>query len=339
MALFKTNKLMPAAVVLGFLFYGISVGAGFAAEPEEELRQLRQELREHRKYTETLEKRIDQLESKLAAKAATEKDRGFELKDIYDDGFTFRSKDNRFSLTLNGFGQFRYTLSSPETGKTAQTFDVALARLALSGVVFDPRLSYLMQMQGSTLKNTNGVTMLDWWLKYGFAPEFNLQAGRFLLPYSRQYYTHPGNLLFPDLSEADIAFNLPRGIGAQVTGKTGPLSYYVALLNSIRALDASGQQNFNNKLGGLARLEFDILDPYGYLETSPKPVSAPQFSAGLAVAFNPVNEVSAFQHVFPGENTTNVTLDAGFRWQGLTFQGAGYYRVHNTSPDYSWLSE
>jgi TolB protein len=37
------------------------------------------------------------------------------------------------------------------------------------------------------------------------------------------------------LSEADYAFNLPRGIGAHVSGKLGPLSYHAATLNSVRA--------------------------------------------------------------------------------------------------------
>ena len=163
--------------------------------------------------------------------------------------------------------------------------------------MFDPKLNYFMQLQGSTFGNNNDLTMLDWWMKYSFAPEFALQGGRFVLPYSRQFYTHPGNLLFSDLSEADYAFNLPRGIGAHVSGKLGPLSYHAATLNSVRALDAPGQQNIGSNIGALGRLELDILKPYGYYESSPKPVTEPQLSVGVAVAYNPIDGASSFQNL------------------------------------------
>jgi hypothetical protein len=142
--------------------------------------------------------------------------------------------------------------------------------------------------------------------------------------------------MFPDLSEADYAFNLPRSIGAHVSGKFGPLSYHAAVLNSIRALDAPGQQNFGSQIGALGRLEFDILKPYGYYETSPKPVSEPQLSVGAAVAYNPIDGSSSFQNLVSGDTTTNVTLDLGFRTGGFSFQAAGYYRLDNyTTPGQS----
>jgi hypothetical protein len=173
------------------------------------------------------------------------------------------------------------------------------------------------------------MTMLDWWMRYRFSQYLDLQTGRFVLPYSRQFYTHPGNLLFSDLSEADYAFNLPRSIGAHLSGKLGRLSYHFAGLNSIRALYGGGQQNVGSNLGALGRLELDLLDPYGYLESSPTPPTAPQLSVGMAVAFNPIDEASTFQNLGVGDRTTNVTLDAGFRWQDLSFQAAGYYRRNN----------
>jgi hypothetical protein len=156
-----------------------------------------------------------------------------------------------------------------------------------------------------------------------------VQAGRFILPYSRQFYTHPGNLLFGDLSEADYAFNLQRAVGVHAGGKWGRLSYDVAAINSIRALDAGGQQNVGDEIASLGRLEFDILGPYGYLDSSPTPVSAPQLSVGLAAAFNPIDEASVFQNVLPEDRTTNVTLDTGFHWDRWTLQAAGYYRRNN----------
>jgi len=320
-------------VAAGFLAGALGVfgsaSRGISAEADEELRQLRQELATQRAYVEQLEKRVQAQEAKGDAREKATAEALAKLPAIeagYDDGFYIRSKDKPFSLVTNGFGQFRYTLNKPNGSGTNHTWDVALARLAFSGIMFDPKLSYFMQFQGSTFGNNNNVTMLDWWMKYSFAPEVGLQTGRFVLPYSRQFFTHPGNLLFADLSEADFAFNLPRGIGGEVSGRFGPLSYYGAVLNSVRALDAPGQQNFGSNITGLGRLEFDILKPYGYYESSPKRVADPQLSVGLAAAYNPIDGGSSFQNLVPKDSTTNVTLDLGYRWDWLTFQAAGYYR-------------
>ena len=168
--------------------------------------------------------------------------------------------------------------------------------------------------------------MLDWWMQYSFSDQAKVQAGRFILPYSRQFYTHPGNLLFTDLSEADYAFNLQRAVGANLSGKVGKLSYHAVVTNSIRALDAGGQQNRGAEVAWQGRLEYDVLESYGYLESSPTPAAAPQLSLGIAAAFNPVDDGSGFQNVMPGDRTANVTIDGGFRYQGLSFQAAGYYR-------------
>ena len=308
-------------------------GLAMAAESTDDLKQLRQELSKQRAYIEQLEKRLETQEAKAEAKDKTDareraqaKADSLNIDAGYNDGFYIRIKNRPFSLVANAFAQFTYTLSKPEGISLNNTFDVSLARLAFSGIMFDPDLSYFMQIQGSTLGNNNNITMLDWWMKYNFSPQLALQGGRFVLPYSRQFYTHPGNLLFADLSEADYAFNLPRGIGAHAAGKAGRLSYHLATLNSIRALDAPGQQNFGDEIGVLGRLEFDVLAPYGYYESSPKPIRETQMSIGLAAAFNPIDGGSSFQNLLQGDKTTNLTVDLGFRWDWLTFQTAGYYR-------------
>ncbi len=323
---------VAVAVVAGAVGYSFTLSPTLAQDAGEDLKLLRQELAKQRAYMEQLEKRVESQEAKNEARAKAQAEAIAKLPAIeagYDDGFYIRSKDKPFSLVANALGQFRYTYSNATGGHSNQTFDVALARLALSGKMFDPNLSYFMQMQGSTFGDNNNVTMLDWWMSYNFAPELSTQAGRFVLPYSRQFYTPPAYLMFADLSQADFAFNLPRSIGGHISGKLGPLSYSAAMLNSIRALDAPGQENFGTNMAALGRLEFDILAPYGYYETSPKPVKDPQLSVGVAVAYNPVDGTSSFQNLRSKDSTTNVTVDLGYRWDRLSFQSAGYYRNDN----------
>ncbi len=317
---------------------GLVISALATPALSDELSELRQQLAQQHKVMQALESRMMELEAKEKKRAAQGVDfgyaaetrkQGFAAEDVYDNGFFIRSKDRRYSLNLNGFLQARYTLTAPDAGRSRNNFDVALARLAFSGNVFDPKVKYFFQYEATTFGNTNQSTMLDWWMQYSHSQYLNVQAGRFILPYSRQFYTHPGNLLFPDLSEADYAFNLQRAVGAHISGKVGRLSYHALATNSIRALDAGGQQNAGAEVAWQGRLEYDILDPYGYLESSPTPAAAPQLSIGIAAAFNPVDQASRFQNVMPGDRTTNVTIDGGFRYQGLSVQAAGYYRRNN----------
>jgi hypothetical protein len=306
----------------------------------DEVTELRTQMAEQRRYMETLEKRLIELEGKEKAGATKGLEAGYvrpsparegmDAQDIYDGGFYVKAKDNSFSLRLNGFGQFRYTFLSPEKGKDNNNFDLALGRLAFSGTAFDPKFSYFMQFEGSTFENNNNITMLDWWGKYSFSPDLYVQGGRSILWYSRQFITHPGNLLFPDLSEAEFAFSLYRAIGGGIGGKLLKwLSYNAQVTNSIRALDAGGQENFGQEMASVGRLEFDILEPYGYIESVPTPVTKPQLSIGVAGSYNPVDSASTFQNVLPGDRTINGLIDAGFRVDGFTLQAAGYFRHNN----------
>ena len=248
----------------------------------------------------------------------------------YDDGFLLTPATDRFSVKLNGFVQARFTAVTPESGDRHDTFDLALGRVAVSGSAFGPQVSYLFQVETTTFGNSNGVSLLDGWVQYTASPRFMVRAGRILLPYSRQFYTHPGMLLFADLSATDYAFNLPRSVGVHVGGKARRVSYDLAVANSVRALDASGQQNRGEALALVGRVEVDLLRSYGYLESAPAGDAAPQLSVGAAAAYNPVASSSVVQHARAGDDTTGVTLDAGWRWQRLSAQGA--FHLRRTQP-------
>ncbi len=247
----------------------------------------------------------------------------------YDSGLYLRTKDRKYSLVVNGFAQLLYELNatpSAPINSINQGFYLALGRLALSGNIFSQKLSYFFQFEGSTFGNNNGISMLDWWMSYKVNSYFSVTAGRFILPYSRQFYTHPGNLLFADLSPADYAFNLPRAIGVKAGGSVSRLSYDVFIVNSVRSLGVGTQINRGDSIAAGGRLELAILDPYGYMETMPKAPDRPQLSLGVAVAYNPIADASTFQNVAAGDNTVNTTADLGFRYRRLTIQGAFYYR-------------
>jgi hypothetical protein len=250
----------------------------------------------------------------------------------YDDGFRLAEGPDGFSLKLNGFVQARYTWLDPDTAGIAQNFDLGLARVALGGDAFSGKASYFFQLEASTFGNSNRLSLLDGWIQLPLSSSATVKAGRILLPFSRQFLTHPGNLLFTDLSAADYAFNMPRAIGVHAAASVGRLTLDGAIANSVRALDGAGQQNGGGAIAGIGRAELSLLGPYGYLESSPAGSSGPRLSVGAAVHSNPVTETSAFQNVQAGDSTTGLTIDAGFRTGRTTAQAAWYAR-RNESPD------
>jgi hypothetical protein len=236
----------------------------------------------------------------------------------------FTSED--LSLSVSAFLQGRYTLTAAGKGPRAQTFDVPLGRIALSGDVVGHGASYFVQLEGSTLGNNNRLNLLDAWVQLQTGAGTNVQVGRMLVPYSRQFYTHPGQLLFSDLSEADYAFNLPRTLGATFSGKWKRIAYSTLAGNSIRALDASGQLNPGTAVSVVGRVELNLLAPYGYMESIPRGVSRPQWSAGFAAGRNRIVDASSLQNVAAGDRTANYTVDSGFRVNRWTTQAAVYVR-------------
>ncbi len=262
---------------------------------------------------------------------------GLAPADIYSSGFFVASKDKSYSMYVNGLFQVRFTGFKPhsdvaalgESSAGTATFDVFLGRMAVSGSVLNPDLKYFMQFQGSTAGNNNTITMLDWFTADTLSKYFTVQVGRSWTPYTYEYYDNPGNYLFADLSTAEYAFVLPRAIGAQAYGQAGRLSYAAMVANSIPALDASGQENFNTKLAYLGHLQLDVLAPYGYVETDPTGSAKQELTLWASAAYNPVNASSGFENLSSGDTTENATSTIGYRFKLFTLQTSGYYRKTN----------
>lgn len=313
--------------------------------------ELRQQIEAQKAATAALEKRLDDLtthqeqQSSLIDKMQAGIGRGAEVTpqaphnvteaDIYNNGFYLASKNGRFSLYINGLAQIRYTFFKPNSigqfganNPAINNFDVYLGRLALSGSVFDPDLKYFFQFQGSTAGNSNNISLLDWFASQTFNEYLTLQAGRSWTFYTYEYYDNPGNYLFPDLSSAEYAFLLQRAIGLQLSGQWQKLGYGAEIANSVPAIDAAGQENLHAQLAYIGNLHYDILAPYGWVESDPNPNGAtkPELSLWASGMYNPVEYASNFENEQPGDKTYGATSSINFRYRYFTFQGSGYYR-------------
>lgn len=318
----------------------------------ETIQELRDEIAAEKKRTDELAAKLEKLETNQPAATSSpgllegvEAGRGKELTpgittglqpaDIYNKGFFVKTNDDSFSLFVNGLIQTRFTSFKPNSvgqfgsgDRYENTFDLYLGRLAFSGNVLDPETKYFFQIQGSTAGNTNGISMLDWFAARTISPYLTIQTGRSWIPYTYEYYDNPGNYLFPDLSTAEYAFLLQRAIGLQAYGEFGKLGYGVGVYNSVPALDAGGQESINGRLAYVGNLHYDILAPYGYIESdpSPKPVDKPELSLWASGMYNPVDYTSGFENETSGDRTYGATASINFRYNYFTFQGSGYYR-------------
>ncbi len=279
------------------------------------------------------------------AAAPQQNDSGISAK--YDGGFHLATADNKFTMTVNGLFQPRFTefvanddakaLGAPPTADS--DFDIYLGRVALSGSVFDPSIKYFVQFQGSTSTNTNQTFFLDWFAQKEFSPELSVQMGRSWTPYSYQNFLNPGQFMLPDFSVAEYAFALSRSVNVEATGQAGKLGYALMITNSVPALDASTQENFNNKLGFIGHVQYDILAPYGYQESDPKGAESPELTIWSSAAYNPVNAASALSNQTAGDRTVGATTTVGFRDGWFSLQNTGFYRrtLSDVQPDFnSW---
>lgn len=301
---------------------------------------LQQQLDAERKHLESIEQQLDQAASstsKPLQAGVTPSTSKTTPADIYNGGFYLESADKSFSLFANGVLQIRYTGFVPsntvqalgESSQATDSFDVYLARLAFSGSAFQPNLKYFLQFQGSTAGNSGNVSVLDWFASDTFSKAFTLQVGRSVAPYTYEYYDNPCDYLFPDLSTAEYAFLMQRAIGVQTFGQAGKSSWAFMVANSIPALDAGNQENFNTKLAYVGHYQLDVLAPYGYIESDPAGAIKPELTLWAAAGYNPINYNSGFENVTSGDTTANATATIGFRYKYFTLQPSGYYRKTN----------
>jgi hypothetical protein len=314
--------------------------------------ELRQEIQEERARTAQLERRLDELQStehtQQENQSTLEKTlsqiqggRGAEAgpseADIYDRGFFLRSRRRKFSLYINGLLQIRYSFFKPNavgrydySNRTQNDFQVYLGRLAFSGNIFDESLKYFTQIQGFTTGNSNNMTLLDWFMSKTFNPYLTVQAGRSWTAYTWEFYANPAWLLFPDLSDAEYAFVLPRAIGLAVYGQFDKLSYEGEVVNGVPALDSGGTENADSNLAYIGHLQYDLLAPafFGFAETHPEDSFAakPGLSVWASGMYNPVNSNSTFENELKGDSTFGANTSIGFRYGYLNVQGTGYYR-------------
>jgi hypothetical protein len=257
----------------------------------------------------------------------------------YKNGFYIKDPDGDYSLYINGLLQPRFRFFQPvdttqfgAKDQASDNFDVFLGRLYFSGNLVDPSVTYFVTLQGTTQGSSTapGITLLDAEIAKSFSPYLKVEMGRYWSAYTYEYYDDIGKYLLPDLSAAEWAFALGRQIGVRASGKVGNFTYNLSVSNPIPGSLSGATENPTTKLAVIGNVSWDILAPYGYMETDPSPGGAPNPELTLWVSgmYNPIENGSVTYNDVNGDNDTGATASLNYRYGYFTFQGSGYYK-HN----------
>jgi phosphate-selective porin len=232
--------------------------------------------------------------STLAAEEAA----GEQVKVGYDRGFYIKTE--KFSLTLGGRVQFRFTQidldGADEDADSVGSFTIPRARLTLGGHFYKPTILYFLQydLRGESVVTSVSADdddasggleegevsavrkrepdLRDFWLEFTKYNAAQLRVGQFKVPFGNQELTSSGAQQFVDRSVASEEFAPSRDQGLMLFGRSrGKKFGYMAGVFNGNGRNQSG--NDNEAYRYAARVNFD---PHGEYKLEESAVDAPE---------------------------------------------------------------
>ena len=244
-------------------------------------------------------------------------------------GFTFATADDRFSLSVGGRLQLRYTLTdidsqyvNPNRGtEDSQSFDIPRARLWWEGHAFTPRLKYKVQID---VTGGGGDILRDAELEYEIIDDkwLSVIGGQMKTTYCRQEMTSSGRLEFVDRSLACSNFRFERARGIQLRGTpmNSLIEYYAGAYNTT---GRNGPSNPDTNFLYVTRLAVNPFGPIPYsegdFEMTPSPLVAIGVSYGYEKAKGSVFTSAAQTEVDPDDPDMEIIASNGSAQNNVPF--------------------
>ncbi len=230
---------------------------------------------------------------------------------MLQQGFTLTSVDDKFSLTMGGFIQPRYSYAVKDDGNPVATqrynvseFRVRRAKLVLSGFAIPKDLTYKLQVEFAQIASEKLLD--DAFISYRIADEVQIRGGQAKVSFSRQWLAPGWGLEFIERSVASDAFYAGRDIGVELNGKIrgGLVSY------AIGGYGGAGQGRLNSTTDNAiaARVEVSPLGKVPFAEGDVGESKDPLVSVGA----------DYYRRVFV-RNTTPSTSTNGFSTNNVQF--------------------
>ena len=136
-------------------------------------------------------------------------------------GFTFKTPDNKFSLSLGSRIQARYTYLDKDDAngpvEDVSEWRIRRMKLFLTGHAYTPNLTYKLQVNFA--EGGSSKLLEDANLNYKFVNEAQIFGGQDKVPFARQELTSSGAQQFVDRSNATDTFKPGRDTGVMFHGK------------------------------------------------------------------------------------------------------------------------
>jgi phosphate-selective porin OprO/OprP len=248
------------------------------------------------------------------------------------DGFTFKSADERFSLSFGSRIQARYTFIDKDdangTIQDVSEWNIRRAKFWLKGHAYSKDLTYKMQVnfrEGSSSK-----LLEDAILNYRFIKEAQIQLGQEKVPFARQELTSSGAQQFVDRSNATDTFKPGRDTGVMAHGKAaeGLLEYAAGWYGGAgQSLTRSSNRN-----SVAVRVAVNPLGEMKYSESDLEHSEKPLFSVGANWYRNVYTKEEA------GKNNTTL-FDKGWLNRGANFAADEKIEVNTAGADlaFKWM--
>ena len=172
----------------------------------------------------------------------------------YDKGFFIRSSDDKFLLKIGGLMQFRWTHVGTRKDNRWQAarlqrndhtgFDFNRLRVNFKGHVFDPDLTYLVEIRMDASTPTAYNAILSWaYVDYKFHEALHFRAGKFKIASTRENTTPHSMLKLPARSVVDAVFGGGFVMGVRFWGQLAEkrVEYFLDVVNSL-----SDDENFGS---------------------------------------------------------------------------------------------
>ncbi len=212
----------------------------------------------------------------------------------FGKGLTVRSKDDRFSLTIRGRVQLRFSVEHDGTDLETPTdllFQVRRARLLFTGNFLNKKLQYYVQLGMAPLDMEADllVPVRDAYITYLALRDLNLRAGQMKVPFNRERVISSSALQMVDRSIVNAELSLDRDVGLQLFsndlfGLGGRLGYQLGVYGG------EGRNRWGEGTGLLyvARLQVQPLGEFedSYVESDIVHDKRARLSLGGGFAYN-----------------------------------------------------
>lgn len=264
----------------------------------------------------------------------------------FEKGLGIVSPDSSFLLNFRFRMQNRITYLTKNTNLgNVRAINAAVKRLRLkyAGYVFDPKLTYEIQLGFSTddidIINTGIPNILrDAVVFYHWNKSFTFALGQTKLPGNREHMNSSGSLELVDRSLANLKFNIDRDFGIQAYYSNNLDNLYFSLLGAVST--GEGRNVTLNDAGLAYTVRIDLL-PLGkfkskgnFFEGDILHESSPRLGLGFAAHLNQKTRRAGGQtgyYLFESRDLKNYFMDLIFKYNGWALM-ADYLCRKTTDP-------